>query len=405
MARSSVLQFRSGVVVSPTLQLPGLFIASYTLIDTDNHSAYQIDDREMFLCNCLALPGWESEIYSKFSTAFGQTLSRSDLDDFIDHMRANNLLEPSEVEGPGWIARALGNSHDNQHVIFRIENPMKLIRPVANVAGRLDVLFRLLAKTMLLIGGPCSFFAILNNFDLFRYDLHSFFSLSQFPMFVLVDLLVFGMGSRMAQGVAHVSSGGKVGNSGIQLSYGFAPHFFIELQNLEHLSRQQQLWVLATSMLVRLSLVVVATYFWLASRQLDTNLKAVALFVLVTNGTSLLLTASPFWKSEGYVWLISFLRLPHLFERSAAVWEMLLFRPSNGLLNLKQRLLFIAIGTLEAIATSLLIIAAISIYSFGFGESLTVVLGAKVTTFILSATLSALVLRNLFSELYRLRAS
>lgn len=404
MLRSEALRLRPDLVIHTTLQRPGTYITAYTIFDPTNNKSYQLNEQEMFLCRNLSELSWESEIFSKFKRVFGLTLTIYDLDIFISQMKECRLLEPVQVMHPKWVKKIFAQPQEDSPILFQLHNPMEVIRPIAQIAVPMHGLFKLIGRFILMVCVPFSFIAIVRNFGLIRYDLIEFSNIFQLPLFVIAEVLVFGMCSRLAQGIALVCCGGRVGKAGIKLGFGFVPHAFLGMENLQFLSRPKQLWVLSTSLIIRAGFVALSAYLWLSTRELGTALMSISLFILVINSICLILTASPFWKSDGYVWLITYFRLPHLLERSTAVWEMLLFRPGKSLLDFKERLFFLILGVVEAVAITLLMIAAVTLYSYGLGESLSLFLGSNAVIFLLFCFFTALILRNLFSGLYQLRS-
>lgn len=180
---------------------------------------------------------------------------------------------------------------------------------------------------LLVPGVPLALLALLFNDPAYQAYLQLLFrgdKLTRFLVFFVFTLLFVNLLSKLVQGVVALHFGAAIGKFGIRLVFGVKPRFFIAKKTIWHLSRHGRLWVFGSNLLTKLALFVIGTLVWLSTYASSPSL---ALFALTAGHAGLatfLFTANPFWRADGYAWLVSFLETPKLRERAFLTLQGLL---------------------------------------------------------------------------------
>ncbi len=103
-----------------------------------------------------------------------------------------------------------------------------------------------------------------------------------------------------------------VSGFGIALVMRFYPRFATRISHLDQLSRIERMWLHGAPLLMRLFLFSVGIYVWFATRGSSEMIPTGALAMAMTSAVSLLLSANPLIKSNGYHLLAAFTNEPHL---------------------------------------------------------------------------------------------
>jgi putative peptide zinc metalloprotease protein len=137
-------------------------------------------------------------------------------------------------------------------------------------------------------------------------------------------------------GVVCRGAGGEVPGFGVTIR-GILPRFEAELEGVHALPRRKQLWVLATPLLVKLTLFSLGVLLWTMSRASGTQ---VALFSFTLAAMSLItfiFTGNPFGRSDGHSLLSAYLGMPNLRGMAFGVLFKR-FLPENRRLSLESSL-------------------------------------------------------------------
>lgn len=172
---------------------------------------------------------------------------------------------------------------------------------------------------LLVPGVPLALLALLFNQPAYQAYLQLLLrgdKLASFLMFFVFSLVFVNLLSKLVQGVVALHFGAAIGQFGIRLAFGVKPRFFIAKKTIWHLSRHGRLWVFGSSLLTKLALFVVGTLVWLATHASSPSLALFALTASHAGLATFIFTANPFWRADGYAWLVSFLETPKLRERA-----------------------------------------------------------------------------------------
>ncbi len=180
---------------------------------------------------------------------------------------------------------------------------------------------------------------------------------------IIVSLFVVTLVARLVQGTVAARLTGQAPRLGVNLMFGFIPHFILGLRGVETLDKRGQLLVHATPMLARLSGFVIGTLVWAFYRHTHPGIAEAALLIGQVSLTHFLITALPVVLSDGYKWLATKLDEPRLRSKAmGAISAWLSGRPMplrSGRLSATTLALF-GVGVVLAIAALSLQILIVS---------------------------------------------
>lgn len=99
--------------------------------------------------------------------------------------------------------------------------------------------------------------------------------------------------------------------------WGLLPRFIAKIGHVRQLSRRERIWLHATPMLVRLSLLSLGVFTWFGFRSSQPSLSAFGLALMTASAISLLITANPLIKSNAYFLLCAYINEPFLRGKSS----------------------------------------------------------------------------------------
>lgn len=344
---------------------------------------FEFGPEEIYLCRLMNGELAATEIISRFEERFKYRLKLLDFDSFANFLARAGLLELYQEQGEHSVATAENESAEAQSTDSDSDNLLGDFPGDSNYSENSEnmdepVPYRLiffnpnpLFKSLAVVFKPIIFLQIwflfpilvlaaltlLYNFDNFWFDLNYFGKTFPLIASISLGLLAVNLGSKLFQGTAIASYGGTVNEFGIELAFGLVPLFFISKKGARRLNRKAKLGIFSSPITFRLSLFSICILTWFSNRSTQSGLVTLALIFSQSTLIGLLIDSSPFWKSNGYLWLTTYFNIYRLYERAIQLGEMTLSRrplPSNLLLKDK---LFLWIYVIIFV----LLVAAISI--------------------------------------------
>ncbi len=140
--------------------------------------------------------------------------------------------------------------------------------------------------------------------------------------------------------------GGTIEKFGLIITARFFPRFYVNPKPIWRLQRKPQLWTFSSPLLVRLVLFVLGVLIWYWTRAAGTQMRTFALLLAHAAFVDFLLDGFPLWPVDGYMFFVSYFRLPPNFiMRAYHVLEMVITRrPLPKSLSLKEKLVLLVYG-------------------------------------------------------------
>lgn len=365
-------RFRRDTFVMKTLKPGGDLQLLFVVKDLKSNQLFEFDEKEHFLSQAWNGEATFSQITTAFQERFHQRLDERDLEQFICDLGELGLLETCNHRVAVLTSRTPTPKKQKLKFVFSLKTPDLLFRKLTVLSNQFQWLW--IALVIATIPGvPIALLTLMHNWSAFQYDLTRLYSNKQFFALISIHFVFLGASllTRIVQGIVLTSSGGKVRNLGCTLVIGFVPHISIEMDGLQHLDRQKQLWIYGSSLVARLIQMVVSILLWFSVRVSDTFLPDFTLLLILACSISVLLDGSPLWLSDGYSWMVIYFRLPHLLYKSRLFWTMLLQRrPLPPYITQREGLLLSVFGLTAAIITGLMVIVFMNLFSSNISEIL-----------------------------------
>ena len=236
-------------------------------------------------------------------------------------------------------------------------NPTPLLKLLYILSYPFQMLHPLVIPVVLMAG-----LTMLQNWEALAIDLRVVLSSYATLTMTLIGLFTVNLASRLAQGVAIVAHGGKVGGLGLALILGFLPRFFVDLSGLPALSRHGQLWAYGAPLLARLWMFAGGMLVWAITRDSGSWLPQMALIVGQFGLAMFLFTALPLVPADGMRWISTYLNEPRLLPKAwAALRHVATGRPLPPMIT-RAELWPLALFGIGTVLTSAAAVLGIAIY-------------------------------------------
>lgn len=236
-------------------------------------------------------------------------------------------------------------------------NPTPLLKLLYILSYPFQMLHPLVIPVVLMAG-----LTMLQNWEALAIDLRVVLSSYATLTMTLIGLFTVNLASRLAQGVAIVAHGGKVGGLGLALVVGFLPRFFVDLSALPALSRHGQLWAYGAPLLARLWMFAGGMLVWAITRDSGSWLPQMALIVGQFGLAMFLFTALPLVPADGMRWISTYLNEPRLLPKAwAALRHVATGRPLPAMIT-RAELWPLALFGIGTVLTSVAAVLGIAIY-------------------------------------------
>ena len=274
--------------------------------------------------------------------------------------------------------------------IWSLAFSSRRLRQIASITHE----FRWIGPVAIGLSAPLTLMAVatlLHNQRALRYDLDALFALPLTQMLAMhfgtmwsIQLMALGL-----QALVITFFGGQVNKMGIRLECGFLPVIDIATEKVEGLTRRQKLWVYGTPLLVRLLITVASVLLWFTSRDGMSFLHILSLFTAISGSLQLAIYGSPLWYHDGYFFLGTYLRKPQILPQAQLLCAMILRRKTLPVaLGAPRAIGMAALGVISAIATLVLLIFLVILFSNSVGKliyGLVGQAGVPITLLIVSA--------------------
>jgi putative peptide zinc metalloprotease protein len=306
---------------------------TFEITDPVSGEQYELDAQTFFLFQ--SFDGFTSadQIVSKFNNFFDNSITTEELSQFFEQALEIGLLDnvdPSTIaafrsgfsNGRSRPARGYDASNTDgdddpwdedsdktNRYRWTLFDPSKTFALVNRTVKPFRLLFLFLVYELFL-GVPVALITFFDNQHLMSQDLaqlgesRSYFGRLIFSLF-LINLL-----RCVIQGTLIAYYGGTAKTFGIRLRFSIIPRFFVDKSAIKNFDRNAKLWTYGSNLLFRLILIVLGVLIWYLFRGTGTQLAVNAIIITHSALISLILVSLPLRASDGYRWLMTFLRLP-----------------------------------------------------------------------------------------------
>lgn len=353
--------------------------------DSQSGQTFRFRSRQFFLCKNLDGVKTIDEICRSYRQRFGSSISEEEVASFLEELQAANLLEPH-----GQTQRRPLIGRPEPEFIWSFFLSRRRLKQLANISHE----FCWLGPVSLWTSMPMTLMAVatlLHNRRSLNYDLDALFDLPLTQMLAMhfgtmwaIQLMALGL-----QALVITFFGGRVSKMGIRLECGFLPVIDIATENVEGLARRQKLWVYGTPLLVRLLITATSVLLWFMTRDAMGFLRILSLFTAISGSLQLAIYGSPLWYHDGYFFLGTYLRKPQILPQAQLLCSMILRRKTLPVaLGAARAIGMAALGVISALATLVLLIFLVILFSNSVGKLVYGVVGqagVPVTLLIVSA--------------------
>ncbi|NJM97106.1 MAG: hypothetical protein HC800_07930 [Phormidesmis sp. RL_2_1] len=384
MASLLKTRFRPDLLVTPMLSPLNGIEPIFTVKDLRSGQMFCFDEQKYFLCQLWNGQASLDDVRRAFRRQFHQSLSLHDLEAFLSNIGAAGLLEPCPA-----LTMPKAAAIAESRFIWAMPLSAQAFRQVAALARQFCWLGSI-ALWGAVPGLAIVLLTLTHHIDAVRYDLTALFSIPFGQLFLLMHgtFAAISLLSHLVQGLVLSDYGGRVTQLRVSTSWGFFPLIQVASEGVETLPRQSQLWVFGSSLLVRLVIIIGSTLLWYNTRVSGTSLHLWAVVLVLASWLELVIEGSPLWPSNGYLWMVTYLRLPRAIANSQRLWIMLLQgRALPPALTFRHRLLLGGFGLLCVIASVALFGYLVVLFSHSLALLLRGLLGESARPIILGLIL------------------
>ncbi|WP_287129054.1 HlyD family efflux transporter periplasmic adaptor subunit [Candidatus Cyanaurora vandensis] len=327
----SQTRFRQDLVVTQTENRKNQTI-SYLIRDPVTLKTFEFGPEEYFLCTAMDGSASSEAIRTDFEKQFGMELGTEDLLAFSTQMTECGLMEairPREAPVPREVpsipipepspratepaTEAIPDDADPEDVDFRSDYHFAFFDPSRILVGVLGVLrpvlpvLKFVGVWLLIPTLPIALFTAINNSSFIIQEEEAM----PFLVWLAFHLLLMNFLSVVTKGLVATFYTLRMREFGVRFRYGFVPHLYITQKDFRLLSREQFLWTLGSSMLLKLDLFVWGVLLWFWVRGSGTSLDTWSISIAMAALIGFVIDAFPLRPtSDGYRWMNSYFYLP-----------------------------------------------------------------------------------------------
>ena len=382
----------------------------YLIEDPISQETFEFGEEEYFLCQLMDGVTPIPKILAAFQERFKITMTEADYQEFVKQIGNFGLLEsPKNQVQPTRINLQNGQklapatqskkSGKSPRFLWKHPNPGLLFSSLARWTKPYHRLFKL--STWLLIPLlPIALVTFWNNQVLFWHDVKLFVERLPFLLTYGSNMLILNLCDRIIMGTVFAAYGGHSTLFGFILGLGFIPHFQVNLKEYQNVPRNDQMWVYASPLIMRLFVFSMGVIVWFSTRNSGTTLSVWILVFAHAALASFLLMLCPLWSLYGYYFLIAALRLPDNFiSQSQKAWGMMLWgRRLPSFLLTRDKLILLGFGIGSATFSLLLLAILIIGFAKGIASTFPEIFGPQTTVL----TISILLIIGLRAPIYHL---
>ena len=414
-------RFRQDLIVT---QLTNNDSQYYLIKDPISQRLFELKEEEYFLCQLMNGNLEAQEILNIYRHTYNSKITENEFKKFSINIAECNLLE--NIETPDKLSNLnnieiwqyhtntrfrkteskLQTKYQNKQkdqktktqYLWRLPNSQYVFPLLAFPFQPFGLIFKVISW-FIIFGVIIASLTIFNHQFIFWQDLKFYVLPIPYLANFIFNLIIVSFTSKVVQGIIFTCQGGSVNQFGLVIVAGFFPRFYIDREEMWKLNRTAQLWNFSSPLLFRLLLFVVGTLLWYNNRTTGTVLSNYALLFTVTGIVDFLLDANPFWPADGYVWMISYFRLPELFERSYLVWDLVIRRrPLPKYLSFRKQLSLQIFGIVAIILSVFLIIVIMLSMANGLAENFAASILSNAADTLLFTAMSIMALSQLLSQ-------
>jgi len=312
-------RFREDLIVTQT-ENRKTQTKNYLVRDPVTLKTFEFGEEEYFLCQAMDGQASSSEIQAEFFQQFGMEIGEEDLATFASQLTEMGLMEaprktappPQPSEPVEELADEEEEEEEDDGTDLRADYHYKLYDPSKLLVGFLGLIRPLIPLIKLSVWAliptlPIAAYTTFNNAGFIVQDEE----VMPFLVWLVFHLLMMNMLSVIAKGTVGTFYSLRLHEFGVRLRYGFVPHLYISQKDFRLLSREQFLWTLGSSMILKLDLFVWGALLWSVVRGSGTNLATWSISIAMAALIGFIVDAFPLRPtSDGYRWMNSFFYLP-----------------------------------------------------------------------------------------------
>jgi putative peptide zinc metalloprotease protein len=390
MYKHNQTRFRPDLVIAPS-QTTSADEIKILIKDPITGDLFEFTEEEYFLCEKMNGQNSPEQILQYFRDKFGESLKAKELHQFSKSLKSSNLLEeisdqptsntrtdkPPIPQSQNFskpkvsLSRSQKNKKKskNQDYLWTLPAPALFFRIISTPVYLFKILLFPLTWLTLIIT-PIIAFTLISNLHLVLKDSSFYFKNISYLSHTLFNLFLSSLIVKITQGAIFTAYGGKVKKFGLILAFGFFPRFYIDRTGMYKLHRSQSLLVLATPLLMRLFFLCLSIFLWHSVRGSSSSLTLWALLMIHVNLIDFFLDANPFWPADGYILMLSYFKLPELYQRSYLLWDFIVHkRPFPETLSAKTQRNLKLFSIFSLLSSAIFLVLILLIASFGLGEN------------------------------------
>jgi multidrug resistance efflux pump len=283
----------------------------YVVKDPRSGEFFQIGEAEHFLLTQLDGKRTSADVRAAFAERFGEPLSETDLDEFVDLVRRQGLLQEAGGAAPAPRANPAPAHQGLLHWRKSLWDPDRFFTWLAPRIGFFWT------PAFLLFSAGCILLAVLLVWANRQQLTGSFAHALRWQTAVLVWLTLFGVTilHECTHGLTCKHHGGEVHEIGFLLLF-LMPCFYCNVSDAWLFKeRSKRLWVTFAGGYFELFLWALAVFAWRLTLP-GTLVNYLAFVVLSVCGVQTLFNLNPLLKLDGYYLLSDWLEVPNLRQRA-----------------------------------------------------------------------------------------
>jgi multidrug efflux pump subunit AcrA (membrane-fusion protein) len=337
--RPPLPRFRRDLEITPPAK--GAAVRTYIVRNPATNERFEFSEEDYFICQCLDGRSGEEEALLKAQQFLGSTVTSDYIQRLIAQLRQLNLLEtavasPAPTEGEsaeqestsGGLLDAddedgdLGTSRAGRWPLF---NPSRMFARAAAVCGRHRWFFILWALA-LIPGVPMAVYIWIRHTDLMVGDLAGSNALPYLASMAF-SLMTVNLMRCLVSGTMCAYYGGHIQELGLRMRFDLILRFYVDRRIVKRLDRIPRMWVYASTILLRLSVLSAGVWIWYVFRTTGTTLSFWGIVLAQTGLLGLIVSFLPDRSADGFKLMLTAFRLPlDLIPRAMTVFAFTIRR-------------------------------------------------------------------------------
>lgn len=310
MSNTPLPRLRDNILIFPPDGVKGGG-EKFTVRIAETNEVFEFGEQEAFIIKELQHGAGEIELMERFNTRFGSKIAAEEIQEFVSLLSNWGLIaEEDKVQvssaGPGTRQESPPRGRG-----WHLFNPEPLLDLFDRLLSPLrGLVWLILVAAALGLGGVISHRETIAA-EIAAASLH----------FGLIGRLLFAgftvnLASQLFRGVVGRHYGLNVKSCSINLMFGLLPRIHIHVVPSPEMSKEQLLWLIVTSILVRLALFATGATIWLTAKHTGTFLSTIGAELALISAIGFLFTINPLWRGDGYNLLATWIDTPDLAHRA-----------------------------------------------------------------------------------------